>query len=1205
MTSTQPAEEDPQLSFAPCSFAPRDPSAERLRNQELARFFASAGVRIRDPNSGDAPSAPSLAPDPTLTALGQLGPLRLNCDRAFASLIDADTQYIIVEATRTLSYRQEGRHAENDGLYLGLQALQKGWGVCPNTITVFTDPTGESNVDSQNIAASQSRYIIRDFLADPHYATRPYVKEWPYMRSYLEVPLTTAAGYVIGSYCVVDNKLRPDFDEEETLFVMNEIAMCIVDHLELLKARLFRDRAERLMKGLGSFVQNKTFDLDPGYIQNAGDGAPHKPSISSSSSAPTLVTVTSGETVSDDRSQVTPEQVSTPSEVGKAKESLENYVVTTSEIPQKVHIMEPVDSSELHAENGPKQAGVPYQIRSAFSRACGHIRKAMELDGIVFVDACSVEVKAATESHIYSGFSDVKDLDDLTTKEASVEANTRSGKALATLLAHSTRADIDVRAYVHRKSIPEALLSRLIAEYPSGQAFTPFDKWSSGDPEDVADNVSPSEEVQPPKWPDSAGGSSSAKAKCATDLFDVFSSASCLIFLPLWDFNKNRWFAGALAWSNDPVRTFDKEDISYVSAFGNSIMNEVWRTEAQAISNAKSDFISSVSHELRSPLHGILASSDLLRESMTDVNQLSTLQMIQICGNNLLDTMTHLLDYAKINNLTSGKSKGNMTQSGNKDHIHSTSDVDLSSLIQDVVDGTHRGHTANLDHLSHGDTITMSAMRRDDVLVTLDVENRDWNMDTSIGAWKRIIMNVFSNALKYTDRGWIQLALRVIDNPDSSDDSKDQRFISFSIKDSGRGISSSFLKYQLFQPFQQVDNLSPGTGLGLSIVHQIVQSIGGNISVQSDVGVGTCIEVLVPIPPQLEVDASPALAQSITGVPAFNADRLFAGRKVCLVAFDTLPDLTETPSGVLSPQAQQTICSKTWISKIACDWFGMDVTVVSSPKTSGVDLHVIEERSLDTFDKPAHDVNPEGRSTAPVLVICSGARQPPKLTSSSGYRCVFLNHPLTPRKLKVALEECFAVIDSPAGPLFEHTQNGDSKPQMSPAIPRRVEKKADADLMELSTTPPSPRAPIALPALSKAPVSPHSALSMHHVLLVDDNAINLRILVTCIGKVGCTYATASDGLQAFNTFKSSSRRFSLVFMDISMPVMDGFESTRLIRKFEQENWPGEKRAKIIALTGLGSEASQKEAETSGLDVFLTKPVSLKKVKSMLVEGVND
>lgn len=125
-----------------------------------------------------------------------------------------------------------------------------------------------------------------------------------------------------------------------------------------------------------------------------------------------------------------------------------------------------------------------------------------------------------------------------------------------------------------------------------------------------------------------------------------------------------------------------------------------------------------------------------------------------------------------------------------------------------------------------------------------------------------------------------------------------------------------------------------------------------------------------------------------------------------------------------------------------------------------------------------------------------------------------------------------------------------------------------------------------------------------HVLLVDDNRINLQLLVMFMKKHKFSYAEAQDGQQALDAYiascsaqSPSSRRFDFVLMDISMPVMDGMESTRRIRAYEHEN--GLKRATIIALTGLASAQAQREAESSGIDVYMAKPVKFQELRPLL------
>ncbi|KAG5917208.1 hypothetical protein E4U53_004228, partial [Claviceps sorghi] len=116
-------------------------------------------------------------------------------------------------------------------------------------------------------------------------------------------------------------------------------------------------------------------------------------------------------------------------------------------------------------------------------------------------------------------------------------------------------------------------------------------------------------------------------------------------------------------------------------------------------------------------------------------------------------------------------------------------------------------------------------------------------------------------------------------------------------------------------------------------------------------------------------------------------------------------------------------------------------------------------------------------------------------------------------------------------------------------------------------------------------------------LLVDDNPINLKILTTYMKKLELPYRTATNGQQAVDVFSRDLGMYKCVFMDISMPVMDGFEATRHIRTMEAER--GLHRCTIFALTGLASADAQQEAFSSGIDLFLTKPVKLAELSQIL------
>jgi CheY-like chemotaxis protein len=131
-----------------------------------------------------------------------------------------------------------------------------------------------------------------------------------------------------------------------------------------------------------------------------------------------------------------------------------------------------------------------------------------------------------------------------------------------------------------------------------------------------------------------------------------------------------------------------------------------------------------------------------------------------------------------------------------------------------------------------------------------------------------------------------------------------------------------------------------------------------------------------------------------------------------------------------------------------------------------------------------------------------------------------------------------------------------------------------------------------------------------HCLIVDDNKINLQLLVMFMKKQKFSYVEAENGQEAVDRFKSAclpgpqsagpSRRFDVVLMDISMPIMDGMEATRHIREFEREN--GLHPTNVIALTGLASAQAQEEALGAGIDVFLPKPVKFAQLHRFLMDG---
>lgn len=151
-----------------------------------------------------------------------------------------------------------------------------------------------------------------------------------------------------------------------------------------------------------------------------------------------------------------------------------------------------------------------------------------------------------------------------------------------------------------------------------------------------------------------------------------------------------------------------------------------------------------------------------------------------------------------------------------------------------------------------------------------------------------------------------------------------------------------------------------------------------------------------------------------------------------------------------------------------------------------------------------------------------------------------------------------------------------------------------------------------LPQTRQEDISDHKAVARKEcarLLLVDDNKINLNLLQTFVKrhKRKPAYDSAENGLLAVNAARQNHSGYDLIFMDVSMPVMDGLEATREIRKLERERVAemGEAAAPppalIVALTGLADGRNQEDAFASGVDLFMTKPTKFKEIGSLIEE----
>lgn len=134
-----------------------------------------------------------------------------------------------------------------------------------------------------------------------------------------------------------------------------------------------------------------------------------------------------------------------------------------------------------------------------------------------------------------------------------------------------------------------------------------------------------------------------------------------------------------------------------------------------------------------------------------------------------------------------------------------------------------------------------------DLQIIFDADaSLEWKFHADPGGIRRVLMNLLANSLKFTSKGSITVSLRQVRNPASIFESN-QFNITIQVVDTGLGIGKEFLRNLAFTPFAQEDDLTPGVGLGLSITRKIVSSLQGTISIESEVGTGTVVTVMLPM----------------------------------------------------------------------------------------------------------------------------------------------------------------------------------------------------------------------------------------------------------------------------------------------------------------------------------------------------------------------
>lgn len=947
-------------------------------------------IIINDPPTALGHPRLSASSDPAIAAFTQLAAFRLNAARAFVSLFDGKRQHIISEATRSTAIELgpgDPRHDDDDAematLLLSGTAIPRGHGVCEHVLDLpAVHEAGHSRLPL---------CIIPDLTRDDRFSSKPYLGLASSHRFFAGVPIRSPQGIDIGVCCIFDSEPRDGLDASSQQF-LRHMSQLVMSHLQSrVSAESYR-RHERMVRGLGSMVEgtgsmSKWQDAPnpESFVNVTGrEGAlnAEQQRIQGEAKGPITQPVP--------RPAPTPMQSDTTLDSANSEHSTESMEIRNG------------DNEHHHSGHsfatyvGTHEDDNQIAIKSLFSRAANIIRESIEIEGALFLDAQIESYGGLVPQHDEEGQrqSDGSSGDESILTDDSMGPQTTC-RVLGFSISRASSINGDTASREHT-TVPDTFLERILRRYPDGQVFN-FDEdgasiWSVSDSEEGDSAPSGNGQRHLTRM-----NNRPRRGDCAF-IKRMFPGARSVALIPLWDSHKERWFAGGFVWTHAAGRTFSVQgELSYLRAFGSATMTEVARIDVLRESKAKEDVLGSLSHEIRSPLHGIILGVELLHDSALTGFQVDVVHTVENCGRTLLDVLDHLLDFSKVNNFTRAskqKIRGPLMAPGARSSIEAGmmsifSDINLDVLLEEVVESVYAGfsfqntsnkwaarETADSSYFKQGDTqrrlesvrqmdndgrASVAGLSDDGPKVYLSVDpNVPWAFHAQPGALRRIIMNIFGNALKYTAKGSILVSLS--QEPVSIRKKSRRRNIVFSVSDSGKGITSEYLQTRLFTPFAQENQLSSGAGLGLSIVKQIVHGLGGRISVESRVRHGTTVRILIP----LRVSSPRGSPANVTMRAHHEfTDSLghFEGVSVALVGFSS--DFgAEQP---LAAENSDTRLSPRLFMEIMCQRY-LRLRVLSDQEAQSTtpSIYICTEDALDQIS-----VSNGQPSTPPVVVVCN------------------------------------------------------------------------------------------------------------------------------------------------------------------------------------------------------------------------------------------